>query len=299
MGSAVSNGSPALLSVKQARGFRTYYFLTKAVYQLSKLIRMADNIFNQTLNTPGLFIFMVLLSLIIEPFQNASADTGFKPPITTVLPDITKRDQNSRFLIELTPYFESSKTEEDSYALGFFFSADISDNLEFQFASDTITYQKPDLGVSDIMFGLRWDFFEKYLDLALIGYLELPTGSKAFAEPEAEPTLSIEASRGFGNFMASLTLGSTYLTDSEDEDYYFNYSFQIELDYCFNKSNDIGVIFSGYTPDQLDDGITRALIGLSYTRTLDQNNSVGISVLKGLSRRGMDINVAVSYDYQF
>jgi hypothetical protein len=149
------------------------------------------------------------------------------------------------------------------------------------------------------MFGLRWDFFDKYVNLALIGYLELPTGSATFAEPEAEPTLSIESSRGFGNFEASLSLGSTYLTDSEDEDYYFNYSFQLELDYRFNKSNDMGVIFSGYTPDQLDDGITRALTGLSYTRTLDQKNSVGISVLKGLSKRGMDINIAVSYDYQF
>jgi hypothetical protein len=259
---------------------------------------MADNFFNQSLKKHTLFMFM-FLSLIIVPFQNALADTGFKPPITMVLPDIPQKDQNSRFLIELTPYFESSKTEEDSYALGVFFSADLADNLEFQFASDTITYQKPDLGVSDVMFGLRWDFFEKYINLALIGYLELPTGSAAFAEPEVEPTLSIETSRGFGNFEASLTLGSTYLADSEDEDYYFNYSFQFEIDYSFNKSNEIGAIFSGYTPDQLDDGITRALTGLSYTRTLDPKNSVGISVLKGLSRRGMDINVAVSYDYQF
>jgi hypothetical protein len=275
------------------------YSLTKGLYRNSKLMKMADDFFNQTLNTTGLFTFMVLIAFVLAPFQDALADTAFKPPITKVLPEITKGDQTSKYLIELAPYFESSKTEEDSYALGVFFSADITDNLEFQFASDTITYQKPDLGVSDIMFGLRWDFFKKYVNLALIGYMELPTGSKEFAETEAEPTLSVDASRAFSNFEASLTLSSTYLTDSEDEDYYFNYSFQVELDYSFDKSNEMGAIVSGYTPDQLDDGTARILAGLSYTRNLNPNNSVGFSVLKGLSKRGMDVNLAVSYDYQF
>jgi hypothetical protein len=133
----------------------------------------------------------------------------------------------------------------------------------------------------------------------MIGCIELPVGSAEFAEAVVEPTLWLEASRGFGDFTASLSLGSTYLADSEDEDYYFNYSFQAELDYSPDDSNEISAQFSGYTPDQLEDGTARVLAGVSYTRNLNPQNSVGISVLKGLSSKGMDWTIALSYDYQF
>jgi hypothetical protein len=52
-------------------------------------------------------------------------------------------------------------------------------------------------------------------------------------------------------------------------------------------------------PDQLEDGMARVLAGVSYTRNLNTQNSVGISVLKGLSSRGMDWILALTYDYQF
>jgi hypothetical protein len=244
--------------------------------------------------------WLVLLFLFVFFYQDAfAAEQSFKPPLTQILPDRRRDNQSYKYLIELAPYFESEKNDADSCALGVFISADITDKIEIQFASDTVTYQDPDLGVSDISFGFRWDFFDKYVNLALIGYLELPTGSAEFAEANAEPTLWLEASKGFGNFTASLTLGSTYLADSEDEDYYFNYSIQAELDYSPDESNEIGAQFSGYMPDQLEDGMARVLAGVSYTRNLNPQNSVGISVLKGLSSRGMDWILALTYDYQF
>jgi len=240
---------------------------------------------------------MVLFVLL---YQDAfAAEQSYKPAITQILPDTKREDRNFKYLIELAPYLETEKNDADCYALGIYVSADITDKLEFQFASDTVTYQNPDFGFSDISFGLRWDFFDKYVNLAFIGYLELPTGSAAFAEAVAEPTLWLEASRGFGDFTVSLTLGSTYLADSEEDDYYFNYSFQAELDYSPDESNEISAQFSGYTPDQLEDGTARVLAGVSYTRNLNMQNSVGISVLKGLSSRGMDWTFALAYDYQF
>lgn len=243
---------------------------------------------------------LVLIFLFVLFYQDVfAAEQSFKPPLTQILPDRRRDNQSFKYLIELAPYFESEKNDANSCALGVFVSADITDKIEIQFASDTVTYQDPDLGISDISFGLRWDFFEKYVNLAFIGYLELPVGSADFAEAVAEPTLWLEASRGFGNFTASLTLGSTYLADSEDEDYYFNYSFQAELDYSPDESNEIGAQFSGYTPDQLEDGMARVLAGVNYTRNLNEQNSVGISVLKGLSSRGMNWTLALTYDYQF
>jgi len=244
--------------------------------------------------------WLVLLFLFVFFYQDAfAAEQAFNPPMTRILPKASKESQNYRYLIEFAPYLVSEKNEADTYALGVFVSADITDKLELQFASDTVTYQDPDLGISDICFGLRWDFFEKYVNLAFIAYLELPTGSAEFAEAVAEPTLWLEASKGFGNFTASLTLGSTYLADSEDEDYYFNYSFQAELDYSPDESNEISAQFSGYMPDQFEDGMARVLAGVSYTRNLNTQKSVGISVLKGLSSRGMDWTLALTYDYQF
>jgi hypothetical protein len=262
---------------------------------------MPDKTFSEPVSMQiKLLCLMVLLILSVFFYHETyAAEQSFKPPITQILPDTRRDGQNFKYLIELAPYVEIERSGADYYALGVYVSADITDKIEIQFASDTVTYQDPDLGVSDISFGLRWDFFDKYVNLALIGYLELPTGSAAFAEAVAEPTLWLEASRGFGNFTASLTLGSTYLADSEDDDYYFNYSFQAELDYSPDESNEISVQFSGYTPDQFEDGTARALAGVSYTRNLNAQNSVGISVLKGLSSRSMDWTIALSYDYQF
>jgi hypothetical protein len=236
---------------------------------------------------------------LFHGYDIACAEDSLNPPRTIILPDIRRDDKSKRYLLELAPYYESHKTEEDTYALGIFFSADLNENVEFQLASDTITYQKPDLGMSDILLGMRWDFFRQNINFAVIGYLELPTGSKAFAETWAEPSLLFEISKDIGDFVGSLTLGLTYLADSEDTDFYFDYSFQCELDYMPDTKNSFSIFTSGYTPDQVEDGITRILAGASYTRNLNDANSIGLSVLKGLAKRGIDWSFIVTYDYQF
>jgi len=244
-----------------------------------------------------IFFFVSFVSAFL-PQTLHSDDNAFNPPATILLPQREKKE-NLKYLLELAPYYKSSKTEEDTYAMGLFLSADINDAMEIQFASDTFSYQKPDKGFSDIMLGFRWDFLDSYVHLATLAYLELPTGIEEFAEPYAEPTLTIEASRAFGDFTAVLTLGSTYLADGEDEDFYFNFSYQAELDYSPDEKNEFSAQFSGYAPDQLDDGIMRMLAGLGYTRNIDNKNAIGLSAYKGLAKRGTDLTLIFSYDYQW
>ena len=244
-----------------------------------------------------------ILSIIICLYSSAAqADDYLAKKVT---PDTTPEHKTSNvsFELDIAPYYENKRNEKDYYSVGFSFEATFHEVLEFDIASDFLSYQSPNLGISDLVIRLSWTFLDKKdFSISIDGLMDFPTGSEAFQETEPIPTLGFTFDKKFGNFDASLFLGSSFNPDYDENDkeaYYFDFGLAFELDYTPDKKNSFGLIYSGYTPDQFVDGRPRSIMGLSYTRNLDEKNSLCLSLNKGLSQRGTDLLIAVIYKLSF
>lgn len=218
-----------------------------------------------------------------------------------VLRDKPNDLEDGRFSLEISPCYYKYKTDSPAmYNLGLLFKADIGSNWEISVGSDFITYQNPDSGLSDLFLGAKYNFYDKDgLSMAFAGNILFPTGHEAFREPGIEPTLSFLVSRKLGDFEIGLTVGSTYQADDDGEPNYLDLEVSLELEYKPDKKNSFVFSVSGYGPDERIGGSTRFETGVSYTRELTGSQSLGITLVKGLSGRKLDWSGTLTYSYSF
>lgn len=224
-----------------------------------------------------------------------------RPMLIKILRDKPLDPQDGHYLLEIAPCYYKYKTDTaDWQNVGLLFKAYIAPAWEVSIGSDFISYQNPDFGLSDLYVGAQWKFYEKKdWTLALSGYVLFPTGDKAFREPGIEPTVTLFLRRKIDNWDISLSVGSTYAADDQGEANYLDAEFGLEVDYTPDQNNSFGAFASGYGPDQRIGGSPRIAVGSSYTRTLAGGQSLGITLMKGLSDKGMDWSGICSYSYLF
>jgi len=231
----------------------------------------------------------------------ARAAENNRPMLIKILREKPQDRENGHFLLETSPCYYKYKTDtKDWFNAGLLLKADTGRDWEISIGSDFISYQSPDLGISDLFVGAKWKFYAKdNFTMALAGYVLLPTGNQAFREPGIEPTLTLLLSRKLGNWEFGVSIGSTYAADDQGEPNYLDLELSVEVDYTPDAKNSFSVFSSGHGPDQRIDGSSRVLIGTSYTRTLTDHHSLSVMLMKGLSGRGMDWSSVLTHSYSF
>jgi len=255
---------------------------------------------DKTKQTGGRIACLLIPLLLVTAAARADEERQRLLPFYRNVPQAAAGLEAGRFFLELSPYYMTSKAGvEDTWALSAFFSADLGGGWEVRLAGDTLTYQRPTTGFSDLFVGAKWCFHKTdVLSLAVMADLEIPNGAKDFREPGPEPTLTFLASRTFGAFQGSLTVGST-LVEEDPGGSYLTVNASLELDYLPDERNAYSLWVSGYGPDQKHAGASRVSVGASYSRQLDARNAVGIYAMQGLSGRGMGWSVGFTWDVSF
>ena len=248
-----------------------------------------------------IFFVLPILFLIIGIAQNALGAEDSRSVQKTVRRDNPKDLEDNHFSLEISPCYYKYKTDSPAmYNLGLLFKADVGPGWEISVGSDFITYQNPDSGLSDLFLGAKYNFYDRDgLTMAFTGNILFPTGNEAFREPGIEPTLAFLISRKLGDWEIGLTVGSTYQADEDGEPNYLDLEVSLELDYRLDEKNSFGVSVSGYGPDERIGGSTRFETGMSYTRELTPNQSLGIILEKGFSGKKLDWSGTLVYNYTF
>lgn len=221
-------------------------------------------------------------------------------PWIRLVPEKPADMESNQCLFETYSYYTTYKrSENDLAAFGAIFKMDIGKGWEVRTFGDLLSWQYPAVGFGDITVGTKWNFLKEAFSAAVALDLQMPTGGVAFREPGFEPTLSLMASRKAGPFEPSCTLSSTYAAGGAGENYYFSYQLSLGLDYAPTKHHSIGIFAVGYTPASADDRGPRLSAGANYTFTRNDSNSYSFTLTKGLSERGQNWTVGLSYDYYF
>jgi hypothetical protein len=255
---------------------------------------------NERRRIAGRTALLLLPVLLLGVASSADEERQRRLPLYTSAPQSAAGLEAGRFFLELSPYYSTYKAgEEDAWALSAYFSADLGGGWEVRLASDTLTYQRPASGFSDLFVGAKWCFHKTdTVSLAVMADLEIPNGAEDFREPAPEPTLTFLTSWSVGVFQYSLTVGSTRVKE-EPGGYYFTLNGSLELDLLPDENNAYSVWVSGYGPDQRVSGASRVSVGLSYSRQLDARNAVGLYAMQGLSGRGVGWCVGFTWDVSF
>ncbi|MEE9911640.1 MAG: hypothetical protein K4571_07935 [Deltaproteobacteria bacterium] len=245
-------------------------------------------------------LFMMTGTCLWNP-STAGAQENRRSPVTAILKGQFQQMETGQLQISVTPCYKKYKGETaESYYTGLLLRAYPVENWEFVVGSDFLSYQRPDFGVSDIYAGVQWTFYDRHsLTLAVSGYLSFPAGSPAFRNPGIQPTLALTISQAAGAFEFTGSAGTTYAADAQGEPCYFDFEASLEIDYTLDQKNAFGVYSYGYIPDQREEGAGRLTAGASYTRTFNERHSASVILEKGLSGRGLDWSLMVSYDFMF
>jgi len=248
-------------------------------------------------------VAVIMLALMFVPIiaGSARAVENSRPMMVQIIRERTQDLEDGHFLLEISPCYYKYKTNTNDWVnTGLLIKADIAPNWEISFGSDFISYQSPDLGISDLYVGAKWKFFTQgNFAMAISGYVLFPIGSQAFREPGVEPTMTLHLSQKLDNWEFGFSIGSTYAADEQREPYYLDLELGVEADYTLDDKNSFSAFSYGYGPDQRIDGAARIVVGTSYTRTFTKHHSMTVMLMKGLAGRGMDWSGVLTYSYTF
>jgi hypothetical protein len=234
------------------------------------------------------------------PVSLHAAEARYEVPWVKIFPENPADMESGQCMLELYSYWTTyKKDDKDLAALGALFRVDIGRGWEVRAFGDLLSWQGPDVGFGDVAVGVKWNFLKGKFSAAAALDVEFPSGAKEFREPGPEPTLSLMLSRGFGDFVPTLTLSSTYVSTEGRKDDYFNYQVSLGFDYTLTEVHSIGVFATGYAPAGSTDHSSRLSAGAAYTYSFTSRNSSSVTLTKGFSGRGTDWSVGVSYDYSF
>lgn len=241
---------------------------------------------------------LMLLGGIVQSAPGADDNGSVQ---RTILREKPQEMESGRFLLEISPCYSTYKTNSaDWFNAGLLLKANLGRGWDISLGSDFISYQNPDLGVSDVFVGTKWSFYKQdNLSMALTAYVLFPTGTKAFREPGIEPTLAFLVSKTLGDFEIGLSIGSTCAADACGEPLYPDLELSLELDYTLDDRNSFSVFACGYGPDARVGGAPRINAGTSYTRVLTRRQSMGIMLMKGFADRGLDWSGTLTYSLTF
>lgn len=206
--------------------------------------------------------------------------------------------QPKKSYIEIDGYCKTYMPADGSTtytATPFLFRTNIAKNTDWWIASDLITKQYPNLGINDIVTGLKWNFRPGNPSIALIGGAQLNTaggnvGDHAF-EPQAGIALGYDINP---KWETAFNVIYKYLWDSTARQRYNQYSYVNETYYNLNKKQKVSLGFAATCPNaapSIPKGVNVTKVFAGYFWHTKENANYSIHIAKGLSF--VDINWAI------
>lgn len=183
----------------------------------------------------------------------------------------------------------------------YLYRRDIGKGLEFRVQSNFLTYQKPTLGFSDTSLGVKWNFADDgKSSWAVVGMLELPTGSGGFEDTGPEPSVTFVYGHRFNKkWDLAINAGSTLNRDSDTQTYYTSVNAAAQVSYHFNPRTELNTALLVQSPDALTGGITRLSGALGVTHSLNEHQRINFTIGRSFSTTGDDYQFITGWSTRF
>lgn len=181
------------------------------------------------------------------------------------------------------------------------YRADVGDDFEFRIQSNFLTYQNPNLGFSDTSLGFKWNFSDQPKGgWAMVGSLELPTGSAGFADPGPEPTLILVYDRKLSpKWEVGVNLGANLSRDSDTLDYYWVTDAAGQISYAVTSKTHLTAAVLMSTPDAEFDGITQIAGAVGVLHSLSEHTQMSLTLGRSFSATGDDYQFLLGFNQRF
>lgn len=177
---------------------------------------------------------------------------------------------------------------------------DSGPDTEFRVGWGGYTWQGRQAGFKDLSLGLKWNFAEGPSSWALLGVVELPTGSNGFGDREIEPGLVLSHEHRLSErWSVTWNAGLQSMVDSGSRDRYFQGSYAGQVAYSPGPRHHVSLSCTGYGPDQDPGGIHRLAAHLGYTFSPAPRQQYLLVLTRGFSPRGVDWGVTTGFSRRF
>lgn len=177
---------------------------------------------------------------------------------------------------------------------------DSGPDTEFRVGWGGYTWQGNRTGFKDLSLGVKWNFIEGPSSWALLGLVELPTGSNGFGDPEIEPGVLLSHElRLSESWSLTWNAGVQSMVDSDSRRRYFQGSYAGQVGFSPNPRHHVSLSCTGYGPDQDPGGIHRLAAHLGYTFSPTPRQEYLLVLTRGFSPRGVDWGVTTGFSRRF
>jgi outer membrane putative beta-barrel porin/alpha-amylase len=249
--------------------------------------------------------FLILIFLLSPAWAQEDVDDQIQNP------EILRRDrpivvrakdlENSQQQIEIDVRVTRDRDGTPiKLRLPVLYRVDTGPDTEFRISSDFLTYQNPNLGFSDTVLGFKWNFAKGRSAWSLVGDLELPSGSAGFADPGAEPGITIIYDQKLGDKWELVMNASLEAErDADTLEYYGQWNSAIQLGRSVSQNTQIHGAIIVKSPDRLSDGITRISGALGMTHSLNPRNQLNLTMGRSFSATGDDYEFIFGWSHRY
>jgi|GEM_PF-4213854 len=200
--------------------------------------------------------------------------------------------------LQINGFFKNYMPADGSntyYSTPFSFRTNIAKDTDWWAASDLITKQYPNLGVNDIVTGLKWNFKKGNPSMAILGGAQLNTAGGNVGDHAFEPQAGILVDyRINSKWQTSFNILYKYLWDSTASLRYNQYNYVNETYYILNERQKVSAGFIANCPNAspaIPKGVNVTKVFAGYFWNTKEDLHYSIHVAKGLSF--VDINWAI------
>lgn len=180
-----------------------------------------------------------------------------------------------------------------SYTMPFSYRRSMGAGTELQVNWSGLKLSERHLGVQDASVGAKWNFYENGPhDLAVVGFVEFPTGSTRFCDRGLEPGVVLSYGYDFSAGWSIYSCVSAQLingSDSNDVSVPFvKLQWAAQIAKAIDKTHELFLSTRVSGPDGCDNHVNTMGVSLGHSWALGKRNSLSFTIDKGLSSFSTD-----------